>query len=135
MARELRVLEGQGHAGEGTLHNDRKTISCKLSPLGHPGSRLLNATPKPRNMKRKPANIQINEWLSKQQKGLAICQEPNQKKGRIMFINSEVTQYTGGPASRACILMSKQMSKYFIKVDQLCSNDQVVISTEHYDRR
>ena len=39
-------------------------------------------------------NIQINEWLSKQQEGLALFQEPNQKKGEIM-LNSEVHRWTG----------------------------------------
>ena len=44
--------------------------------------------------KMKPVNIQINEWLSKQQEGLALFQEPNQKKGKIM-LNSEVHRWTG----------------------------------------
>ena len=84
--------------------------------------------------KRRFANIQTNEWLSKHQAGLALCQEPNQKRGKIMLISSEVTQFTGGPAPRACILMSKQLSKHFLKVNQLCSNDQVVTSTRYREK-
>ena len=67
--------------------------------------------------------------------GVAICQEPNQKKGKIMYINTEVTQFTGGPEPRACILMNKQMSRNFTCVNQLCTNDQVVISTRLGDKR
>ena len=85
--------------------------------------------------KRRLANIQTNEWLSKHQAGLALCQEPNQKRGKIMLISSEVTQFTGGPEPRACILMRKQMSKHFLKVNQLCTNDQVVLSTKYREKR
>ena len=54
--------------------------------------------------KRRMAKVQINKWLSKHQAGLALCQETNQKKGKIMLISSEVTQFTGGPAPRAYIM-------------------------------
>ena len=46
--------------------------------------------------KMKPVNIQINEWLSKQQEGLALFKEPNQKKEKkFQLRGNTVHRWTG----------------------------------------
>ena len=86
--------------------------------------------------KKSTANAQVNDWMSTRKNSVALLQEPNQKRGRITFINSEVIQYTGGAdRPRACILVSKSINDRVIKVNQFCTEDQVVISMKYGNSR
>ena len=56
--------------------------------------------------------IQTNEGLEKREKGAVRCKEPNQKKGKILYIIAEVTQFTA--------VHSSIFNSFYISVNAIC---------------
>ena len=81
-------------------------------------------------------NMEVNHWLANHDDRIALCQEPGQKKGKILNIDSNIKCFTGVPTGsnvrpRACILASPNLT--ILKISQFCSQDQVVISIDDED--
>ena len=78
--------------------------------------------------KRKECNIQISQWI--EDNTIALCQEPNNYKGKITHINSRLKVVkSDAPNSRACIILDPNIE--YLQLHQFCNKDQVAITIKN----